>query len=186
MAKTAHSPEPADETPTGKGRPTPTRAQREAANRRPLAPATKEARAAQRARVEEARRRASDGFARGEEKYLPARDKGPQRRWARDYVDAGWHLAEFVMPAMLVVLMITFVPDPMVINYAFLAMVIMVLFVVGDLIVLSRNVKKKVGEKFGIAQRERGLGWYAAMRAMQMRFMRMPKPQVARGAYPEV
>ena len=31
---------------------------------------------------------------------------------------------------------------------------------------------------------ERGLGWYAAMRSLQMRFMRLPKPQVKRGEYP--
>jgi len=29
---------------------------------------------------------------------------------------------------------------------------------------------------------EKGLGWYSAMRTIQMRFMRLPKPQVRRGA----
>lgn len=186
MAKTADTPAPTDEPSSGKGRPTPSRAEREAANRRPLAPQTKEARAAQRTRMNEARQRANDGFAKGEEKYLPARDKGPQRRWVRDYVDAGWHLAEFVMPAMIFVLVLTFIPDPAIVNYAFLAMMIFVLFVIGDMIVLSHNVKKKIAEKFGADRRERGLGWYAAMRAMQMRFLRMPKPQAKRGEYPEL
>jgi NAD(P)-dependent dehydrogenase (short-subunit alcohol dehydrogenase family) len=31
---------------------------------------------------------------------------------------------------------------------------------------------------------ERGIGWYTATRAFQMRFMRLPKPQVKRGQYP--
>jgi hypothetical protein len=31
---------------------------------------------------------------------------------------------------------------------------------------------------------EKGLGWYGAMRIIQMRFMRLPKPQVKRGQHP--
>ena len=52
------------------------------------------------------------------------------------------------------------------------------------MIILSMRVKKKVGDKFGVDKREKGLGWYAAMRSMQMRFMRLPKPQVKRGQHP--
>lgn len=188
MAKTTDSPAPADEQPqmTGKGRPTPSRAQQEAARRRPLAPDTKEAKAAARARVNEARNRANDGYARGEEKYLPARDKGPQRRFARDYVDAGWHLAEFLMPAMLVVIIVTFIfPSYQVTNIAFLVLIILVIVAIGNMVILAHNIKNRLKEKYGKDRLERGLSWYIAMRAMQMRFMRMPKPQVKRGQYPE-
>ena len=52
------------------------------------------------------------------------------------------------------------------------------------MIILSMRVKKKVGDKFGVDKREKGLGWYASMRSMQMRFMRLPKPQVKRGQHP--
>ena len=56
-------------------------------------------------------------------------------------------------------------------------------FVVGDMIITSHRVKKLAREKFG-DRTEKGLGWYAAMRTIQMRFMRLPKPQVKRGGYP--
>ncbi|HBR88729.1 MAG TPA: DUF3043 domain-containing protein, partial [Microbacterium sp.] len=38
--------------------------------------------------------------------------------------------------------------------------------------------------KFGEDRLEKGLGWYGAMRIVQMRFLRLPKPQVTRGQYP--
>ena len=43
---------------------------------------------------------------------------------------------------------------------------------------------RKIGDKFGKTKVERGLKWYAAMRALQLRVMRLPKPQVKRGQYP--
>ena len=43
-------------------------------------------------------------MANGEEKYLPVRDRGPQRKFVRDFVDAGWHAGELLMPLMLVVI----------------------------------------------------------------------------------
>jgi hypothetical protein len=41
-------------------------------------------------------------------------------------------------------------------------------------------VKKRVAQKFGADRIEGGLGWYGAMRSIQMRSLRIPKPQVAR------
>src|SRR5690606_35600416 len=115
-----------DESPeatvAGKGRPTPTRAEREAARRRPLVADTKEARAAAKAQLREQRDRAQAGMAAGEDKYLPARDKGPQRRWVRDYVDAGWHLSEWVMALMVVVILISLIPDPTFSFFAFIGL----------------------------------------------------------------
>ncbi|WP_040164183.1 DUF3043 domain-containing protein [Microbacterium gorillae] len=186
MAQKAEIPAPdaEDRSTSGKGRATPTRAEQEAARKRPLAPDTKEAKAAARSRASEQRRRASDGMAAGEEKYLPAKDKGPQRRFARDYVDAGWHVGEIIMPAMLVVILISMIPSTAVYYIAFLALIVLVLFMVGDMLILGRTVKKKLAAKYGEDRLERGLGWYSAMRSMQMRFIRLPKPQVKRGQYP--
>lgn len=186
MAQKAETPTP-DEAATpavGKGRATPSRAEQEAARRRPLAPDTKEAKAAARSRLNEQRNRARDGMANGEEKYLPARDKGPQKRWARDYVDAGFHLGEFVMPIMILVLLTSMIPVTEVYYIAFLVLFAYVLFMIGDMLILARNVKKKLTAKYGADRLERGLGWYSAMRSMQMRFIRLPKPQVKRGQYP--
>lgn len=167
-----------------KGRPTPTRAEREAARKRPLVANTKEAKARARAELRERQDRARIGMANGEEKYLPLRDRGPQKRFARDYTDAGWHLGEALMPAMVLVIIATFIPLDFFQYWSFVALWIFIFFVIGDMVILSRTVKKKAAAKFGADKREKGLGWYAAMRSVQMRFMRLPKPQVKRGQYP--
>ncbi|MGM7671893.1 DUF3043 domain-containing protein [Microbacterium sp. A93] len=173
------------ETPSlGKGRPTPSRAEQEAARRRPLVADTKEARAAAKAQLREQRERAQAGMAAGEDKYLPARDKGPQRRWVRDYVDAGWHVSEWVMALMVVVILVSLVPDPTFSFFAFIGLWAFIIVAVIDMILLGLRVKRKGAAKFGKDRLEKGLGWYAGMRSLQMRFMRLPKPQVKRGQYP--
>nr|WP_318244846.1 DUF3043 domain-containing protein [Microbacterium pullorum] len=168
----------------GKGRPTPSRAEREAARKRPLVADTKEARARAKAELASAREKARIGMANGDERYLPVRDKGPQRKFARDFVDAGWHLGEVVMPMMLLVIMLTFVPIPAITYWSFIGLWIFILFVIGDMILTSIRVKKAAKARFGDTRMEKGLGWYAAMRTIQMRFMRLPKPQVKRGQHP--
>ena len=86
---------------SGKGKATPSRKQQEAANRRPLVgDKSKEGRAAQKERLAQERRIAREGMMRGEDKYLPIKDRGPQKRLARDVVDARFTAGELVMPAI--------------------------------------------------------------------------------------
>jgi hypothetical protein len=171
-------------TPVSKGRATPSRAEQEAARKRPLVPDTKEAKARAKAELAERRDKARIGMAAGDERYLTARDKGPQRRWVRDWVDSGFHLGEAVMPAMVLVILITFIPaGPAVMQYSFLGLWLFIFFVIGDMIITSTRVKRAAKAKWG-DKTEKGLGWYAAMRSIQMRFLRLPKPQVARGKRP--
>ncbi|MDQ4212981.1 DUF3043 domain-containing protein [Microbacterium capsulatum] len=172
------------ETASGKGRRTPTRAEQEAARRRPLVPDTKEAKAQARAELRQRQDRQRIGMANGEEKYLPARDKGPQRRWVRDYVDAGWHLSEWVMALMVVVIVVSLIPSTAVAYWAFVGLWAYIALAVLDMVWLGVRVNRKIADKFGREHRERGLAWYAGMRSLQMRFMRLPKPQVKRGQYP--
>lgn len=174
------------ETPgSGKGRSTPTRREREAARRRPLVPTDrKEATRQERSRVAEQRDRARVGLANGEERYLPARDKGPQRRFVRDYVDARFSIGELFMPMLLVLILITLVPNPDVQIYGMLTMYVFVLLGVLDVVLLGFLLRRKVAAKFGADRVERGLRWYGAMRALQFRRLRLPKPQVKRGQYP--
>ncbi|WP_460794922.1 DUF3043 domain-containing protein [Microbacterium sp. GXF0217] len=168
----------------GKGRATPSRAEQEAARRRPLVANTKEAKAAAKAQLNEQREKARVGMANGDDRYLPPRDKGPQRRWVRDYVDAGWHLSEWIMALMLVVILVSLVPNAAVSFYAFVGLWAYLLISILDMVLLANRVKRKAAAKFGKDKLEKGLGWYAAMRALQMRFMRLPKPQVKRRQYP--
>lgn len=168
----------------GKGRATPSRAEQEAARKRPLVADTKEAKARARADLQAAREKARVGMAAGDEKYLPLRDKGAQRRFARDFVDAGWHLGEGVMPFMVLVIVATLIPVAAMQTWAFLALWAYIVFVIGDMVITSVRVKRAVKAKFGESRLEKGVGFYAAMRTVQMRFMRLPKPQVKRGQHP--
>ena len=42
----------------------------------------------------------------GDERYYPARDKGPERRFVRDFVDARFSLVELVIPLLLVTMIL--------------------------------------------------------------------------------
>ena len=44
----------------------------------------------------------------GDERYLPARDKGPVKRFIRDYVDARLSIAEFLLPLLIVIMVLQY------------------------------------------------------------------------------
>lgn len=173
-------------TPTaGKGAPTPKRSAQEAARKRPLVPQDRKAsRAAERTAVAEQRLKMRQAMDTGDERFLPLRDKGPQKRFARDYVDARYSLGEYLMFGALVFVVISLlVPassEQMI--YVLGAFWVMFLAVFVDVFFLSRKLKKRLTEKFGDV--ERGTVWYGSMRSLQFRRLRMPKPQVGRGEYP--
>lgn len=171
------------EAAPGKGRATPKRREREAENQRPLVPTDRRLAAREnRARMQAAREKSREGLAKGEERYLPARDKGPQRRFVRDFVDARFSLGEILMPLLVVVILTYFLPA--IAEIALLGVWAYILAVVVDSVVLGVQVRKRLAAKFGATKVERGVRWYAAMRAMQMRPLRLPKPQVKRGQWP--
>ncbi len=164
----------------GKGKATPSRKQQEAANRRPLVgDKSKEGRAAAKARLAAERREAREGMMRGEEKYLPIRDRGPQKRFARDVVDSRFTAGELVMPAMFVFLITTATNIYTLQLISLLLMWGLFIVVIIDALIIGRRVKKLAGQKFGSI--EKSLAWYSGMRSLQMRPMRLPKPQVKRG-----
>lgn len=187
MAKNDQTtPETIDETQeqlAGKGRATPSRKDQQAARRQPLVPTDrKEAKRKAREQMSTQRQKAQVGLAAGDERYLPIRDKGPQKKWIRDYVDARWNLGEFMIPGLFVIIALSLVPQAA--YWSTFVVYGFVLVVVVDCLLLSRSVKKKLEQKFGAERVERGVRWYAAMRALQMRRLRLPKPQVKRGEYP--
>lgn len=168
----------------GKGAPTPSRAEQEAARKRPLVPNDRKE-AAKQARTQQAaaRERARVGMAMGEDKYLPARDRGPQKKFVRDYVDARFSIGEVLIPVMFAVILLTFVPSPEVQAIGIMALWAFFLVAVLDVVILGFILTRKVAAKFGADKAER-VRWYAAMRALQLRPLRLPKPQVKRGQYP--
>ncbi len=187
MAKTTPSPAAA-ETPeqpvAGKGHPTPTRKEKEEARKRPLVSNDRTAaRKADRAAMQAQRDRARIGLANGEEKFLPMRDRGPQKRYVRDYVDARFSVGELLIPLMLGVIVLTFFPQPEVQLIGIIALWSFFIIAVIDVVILGFILTRRLSAKFGADKVEK-VRFYAAMRALQLRAMRLPKPQVKRGQYP--
>lgn len=174
-----------DAAVTGKGRPTPKRKEREAANQRPLVGNDRKvANKAAKAKYNEARDRARIGMANGEEKFLPARDKGPQKRFVRDYVDARFSFGELMIPVMLIIIVLTLIDDPQIQVLSIMGLWGFFILAVLDCVLAGVQVGRRLGAKFGAENVKKGYRWYAAMRCLQMRRMRLPKPQVKRGQYP--
>ena len=182
MANTVVKNEQPNEESTGKGRPTPRRRDREAQAKRPLVSNNrKEARA----KLAKERERARLGLASGDERFLPQRDKGPQRKWARDYVDARWNFGEFLIPMMFAVIIATFLPSQQAQLIAILALWAFFGLTILDALYVGQRVKRGIGNKYGDDKMESGVRWYAAMRSLQMRGLRLPKPQIKRGETPQ-
>ena len=113
-----------------------------------------------------------------------ARDRGPIRKYVRDWVDARLSLGTLAMPMMIVVLVLTFINDPQWRVVANIVLWAFVLLVVLDSVFMAWQLRRVLKRRFG-AKDAKGHGWYATMRAVQLPFMRMPKPQTKLFRYPE-
>ena len=143
----------------------------------------KEAAKQARLKAAESRERARLGMAAGDERYLPMRDRGPQKKYVRDYVDARFSIGEILIPVMFLVIILTFVPSYEVQTIGIFALWGFFIVSIVDVVILGQILRKKLAAKFGADKVEK-VRWYAAMRALQLRPLRLPKPQVKRGQYP--
>jgi hypothetical protein len=170
----------------GKGHATPTRREAEQARRKPLVPTDRRAAAkASRSKLAEERARARAGMAAGDERYLLARDRGPQRRYARDAVDARWTLGELLFPLAALLLIATFAVPTTIELYLFPLLYVFVALMIGDGWLRARRIRRELAAKLGGQDRvERGLTFYIITHCIQMRPLRSPKPRVRRGDYP--
>ncbi|MEE1785190.1 DUF3043 domain-containing protein [Streptomyces sp. SP17BM10] len=168
-----------------KGRPTPKRSEAEASRRtRVTVPKDrKEAAKQARDRMRVERERQRQALMDGDERHLPARDKGPVRKFARDYVDARWSLAEFFLPAAVLILVLSIVKVPALQMLSTLLFLLFFVLVALDFVRLGLGLRKQLGERFA-GQNTRGTVAYGLMRILQMRRLRLPKPQVRRGEKP--
>ena len=185
MSKATTVVEPPD-TLAGKGRATPKRSQAQAARRQALVPDDRKA-AARKARDErrEGQAKTVAAYSSEDQRHLPLRDRGPVRRYVRDLVDRRRNVGQYFLPVAFAVLFLAVVPSRTATLVSAVAMYTMLGVLVLDCFLLSRTVKKAVAERFGeTAGEERGLRWYAVMRATQMRRMRRPVAKVTHGETP--
>jgi hypothetical protein len=168
--------------PSGKGRPTPTRKEAEAAAKaRAKPPTTRRGQvAAQRASSGESSARVRQGMRNGEEKYLLARDKGPVRRFIRDFVDSRFSFVELIIPLLVVTMVLGYSGNKTAASIGNAVLLGSVLLVALDMFMLRFRLRRQLATRFP-DQPVKGTTYYAFTRAMQMKFMRLPKPQVKIG-----
>ena len=166
----------------GKGRPTPSRREAEAAARaKAKVPRTrKEIAKAQRSARVESSQRVRSAMKSGDERYFLARDKGPVRSFIRDFVDSRFSFVELMIPLLLLTLALGYSGNPTMANMGNTILLGTMLLVVVDLLFLRRRLRRELARRFP-SEDTKGTTYYAVMRSLQMKFMRLPKAKVKIG-----
>ncbi|GAA1203126.1 DUF3043 domain-containing protein [Prauserella alba] len=182
----------------GKGRPTPRRVEAEGKRRGPVAPPPTTTREAIRRNRElkkqnpvtkedkEARRVAArerrEKMMAGDERYLLPRDRGPVKQYVRDLIDSRRNILGLFMPLAVLVFLSLLVPVVAIQQYATLVTTIFLLGMLVEGFINGRRVTKAARERFpNETIRGASLGWYAFVRASQLRRLRVPKPRLKAG-----
>lgn len=194
----AESHRPRGYTPA-KGRATPKRKEAEGKRRGPVAPpprTTREAikrnrelrksdgmtkqerKAEKKAAVQERRER----MMAGDERYLLPRDRGPVKAYVRDLIDSRRNILGLFMPLAILVFVTLLIPMPQVQQYATLLTTFMLLGMLIEGFLNGRRIARAARAKFPKETiKGTSIGWYAFVRASQVRKLRMPKPRVKPG-----
>ncbi|MDQ0379866.1 DUF3043 domain-containing protein [Amycolatopsis thermophila] len=179
----------------GKGRPTPKRKEAEGKRRGPVAPPprtmreamkrNRELRKANPASKEERRRAAKERqerMAAGDDRYLLPRDRGPVKAYVRDLVDSRRHFLGAFMPLAILVFIVLLVPFPVIQQYVTLLCMAALVVMAIEGYFNGRRIARLARAKFPKETISgRSIGWYAFVRASQIRKLRMPKPRVKVG-----
>jgi hypothetical protein len=176
---------PAEQTVTkvgGKGRPTPTRREAEAAAkaRAKVPRSRKELAQSQRSVRSESSKNVRQAMKDGDERYYPARDRGPVRRFVRDFVDSRFSFIELVIPLLLITMVLGYSGNQTLKQWGNTMLLLTVVIVLGDMFMLRFRLRRELGRRFPDTS-TKGLTYYAVSRAMQMKFMRLPKSKVKIG-----
>lgn len=165
-----------------KGRATPSRKEAEAARKKAMkTPLTrKEQMKREREARQQIRGRQQDALKSGDEKFLPLRDRGPVRRFTRDYIDRRRLVAEYLLPILVLSFIVTTLPPPWA-NIGLVFWLGTTLLTIVDEVFLVRRLKKELARRFP-GQSTKGITLYVLLRSTQLRRFRLPKAQVARGA----
>ncbi|MVA77375.1 DUF3043 domain-containing protein [Auraticoccus sp. F435] len=157
---------------TPKARPTPSRREAEAARRERLNPSISK---------KEARRRAAEANRRTRMELMAARDSTPAKVLLRDHIDARFSLGQLLLPALLLIVLSTFLQAflPQMVLASTVAMYVFLALVIGDFVLMWRGFRR-IAEERRIPL-EKGLKMYGMNRIIQIRRMRLPKPRVRRG-----
>ena len=187
-AQTTKTAEPGRARPAAeaaKGRPTPKRSAAEKGRRqgitgtpgRPGPGRGGSARGGSGREGKEDRIRRNEAMRRGEDWALPARDRGPVKALARDYVDSRRRPSEFYMYVMVALIIVLFVRAASIQRYAEPVALLLIVFVIVDAFFLRNGLRKLIAQRLP-GESTRGVTIYAVFRALQIRRFRVPPPRV--------
>jgi hypothetical protein len=168
--------------PGGKGRPTPSRREAEAAARaRAKVPRNRK----EQARVQRAARTESSQTVRaamkaGDERYYLPRDKGPVRRFIRDFVDSRFSFIELMIPLLIVTMVMGYSGNENLAQIGNTILMGTILLVIVDMVMLRWKLRRELVRRFP-DEPLKGTTYYGITRALQMKFMRLPKAKVKIG-----
>ncbi|CAN5194389.1 hypothetical protein BH24ACT10_BH24ACT10_11770 [soil metagenome] len=172
--------------PTGKGRPTPKRSEAQRRRSGPVAPPpqtrreaakrSKEAAAADRARMR-------DGAARGDERYLSKRDAGPVRALVRDVVDGRRNVGVILLPLALALIVANLSGINELRAAGLLLWMMAILLMLVDVVVTTIALRRRIREQFPEQGRLGGHVAYGLLRSTVLRRFRLPAPRVSPGEH---
>ena len=84
----------------------------------------------------------------GDERYYPARDRGPERRFIRDYVDSRFSLIELVIPLLLVTMLLGYSGNESMARIGNTVLMVTVLLVVMDMLLLRWRLRREFRRRF--------------------------------------
>ena len=169
--------------PTGKGRPTPKRSEKQRRRTGPVAPpplTRKEAAQRQKEAAKAARQRIKEGAQRGDERYLAKRDAGPARALVRDVVDSRRNVGVLLLPLALVLIVANLSGNAIVVSYALAIWLAAIVLVVLDLVLIRSAIKRALREQLP-EETGRGHVSYGLLRSTVLRRFRLPPPRVSPG-----
>ena len=171
--------------PGAKGRPTPTRKEAQAAAR-DRAKAGMDKKTAQRVlreRRTEGNAKMREGMKSGDERYLPQRDKGPVKRFVRNFIDSRVSVAEFMLPLLVAIMAMQYSGVRQLVAFSSALWSTTLLVVALDTAWMLTRLKRALRAKLP-DESPKGVTVYALLRVLQLRWLRMPKPQVKIGGAP--
>jgi hypothetical protein len=167
----------------GKGRPTPTRKEAEAAAkaRAKVPRSRKEIAKAQRQVRGDTSQKVRAALKGGDPKYLPARDAGPVKAFLRDLVDSRFSFVELMIPLMVLTLVLGYSGNTRLMAIGNAVLLGTLLLVAVEMVILRFRVRRELAARFP-NESTKGTTYYTLVRALQMRFMRLPKARVKIGS----
>lgn len=129
------------------------------------------------------RKERMEGLAAGDARFMLNRDKGPERALVRDIVDYRLTVGTWFFAGALIILVGSSAAMPLEIRFASnILWIILATATTIDSVLICRRIKKMIRARFPKTQQKLGsLYFYAIMRAITFRRMRMPRPRIKLG-----